>query len=58
MESWLIAVDLVGRHLEAEASFRGQLVIMRVTGRETISGVSCTRCMLYSVSTHDHDLER
>jgi len=56
---------------EAEATFRGQLVIMRMKGRQTILGtwcmlysvyavlgVCCTRCMLYSVSTHDHDMER
>ena len=52
----------------------GQLVIMRMKGRQTILGecctrcmlysvyavlgVCCTRCMLYSVSTHDHGMER
>jgi len=34
---------------EAEGTFRGQLVIMRIKGRQTILGVCCTRCMLYSV---------
>jgi len=34
---------------EAEATFRGQLVIMRMKGRQTILGGCCTRCMLYSV---------
>jgi len=43
---------------EAEATFRGQLVIMRMKGRQTILGGCCTRCMLYSVSTHAHDIER
>jgi len=33
---------------EAEASFRGQLVIMRMKGRQTIFEC-CTQCMLYSV---------
>jgi len=39
---------------EAEATFRGQLVIMRMKGRQTILGTqcmmylayACTRCML------------
>jgi len=35
---------------EAEAIFRGQLVIMRMKGRQTIFGGCCTRCMLYSVN--------
>ena len=34
---------------EAEATFRGQLVIMRMKGRQTFFGECCTRCMLYSV---------
>jgi len=34
---------------EAEATFRGHLVIMRIKGRKTILGGCCTRCMLYSV---------
>jgi len=33
---------------EAAAAFRGQLVIMRMKGRQTILGGCCTRCMLYS----------
>jgi len=33
----------------AEATFRGQLVIMRMKGRQTILDGWCTRCMLYSV---------
>jgi len=28
---------------EAKATFRGQLVIMRMNGRQTILGVCCTR---------------
>ena len=67
MESWLIAVDCIGGTPEAEATFRGQLVIMRMKGRQTILGtysvyavlgVCCARCMLYSASTHDNDMER
>jgi len=37
-----------GGTLEAEATFRGQLVIMTMTGRQTIFQC-CTQCMLYSV---------
>jgi len=43
---------------EAEATFMGQLGIMRMKGRKTILGGCCTWCMLYSVSTHDHVMER
>jgi len=58
---------------EVDAIFRGQLVIMRMMGRQTIFecctdgmlylvyavlSVCCTRCMLYTVSTHDHAMER
>jgi len=58
----------------AEATFRGQLVIITMKGRQTIIGGCCfpsrlysvyavlsvysTRCMLYSVSTHDYGMER
>ena len=34
---------------EAETTFRGQLVIMRMKGRQTTLGGCCTRCMLYAV---------
>ena len=34
---------------EAEATFRGQLVIIRMKGIQTILDGCCTRCMLYSV---------
>jgi len=34
---------------EAEATFRGQLVIMRMKGQQTILGGCCTRCMLHMV---------
>jgi len=37
-----------GGTLEAEATFRGQLVIMTMMGRQTIFQC-CTQCMLYSV---------
>jgi len=43
---------------EAEATFRDQLVIMRMKGRQAILGVYYTWCKLYSVSTDDHDMER
>ena len=43
---------------KAEAIFSGQLVIMRMKGRQTMLGGCCTWCMLYSVSTHDHGMER
>jgi hypothetical protein len=33
---------------EAEATLRGQLITMRMKGRQTIMGGCCTRCMLYS----------
>ena len=34
---------------EAEATFRGQLVIMRMEGRQSIMGECCTQYMPYSV---------
>jgi len=34
---------------EAEASFKAQLVIMRMEGRQTNLGGCCIRCLLYSV---------
>jgi hypothetical protein len=46
-----VVVDRLGGMLEAEAeaTFRGQLEIVRMKGRHTILGACCTRCMLYSV---------
>jgi len=44
--------------LEAEATFRGQLEIMRMKGRQTLLGVCGTWCMLHSVLTHDDGMER
>ena len=44
-----MAVDQLGGTPEAEATFRGQLEILRMKGRQTLLGVRCTRCMLYSV---------
>jgi hypothetical protein len=41
---------------EAETLYRCQPVIMRMKGRESIVGVCCTRHVLYSVSTRDHDM--
>jgi len=60
MESWLGRSILLGGTPEPEATFRGQLVIMRMNGRQTILGwmlysvyavlgVCCTRCKLYWV---------
>jgi len=43
---------------EAEVTFRGELVIMGMKGRQTILGGCWTKCMLYSVSTHDHVMAR
>jgi len=49
MENWLVAVDQLGGTPEDEATCRGQLEIVRMKGWQTILGVCCTRCMLYSV---------
>jgi len=38
-----------GGTLEADATLRGQLEIMRIKGSQTILCVCCIRCMLYSV---------
>jgi len=43
-----MAVDHGGTP-EAEATSRGQLVIMKMKGRQTMLGECCTQCMLYSV---------
>jgi len=65
-----VAVDLVyGGTPEVQATFKGQLIIVRMKGRRTILGVYCTRCMLHSayaalsvcynsVLTNDHSMER
>ena len=61
MESWLGRSILLGGTPEPEATFRGQLVIMSMNGRQTILGwmlysvyavlgVSCTGCMVYLVN--------
>ena len=42
-------VDRKGGTQEAEATFRVQLEIVRMIRQQTISGVCCSRCMLYSV---------
>jgi len=49
MENWLVAIDPWEGTLEVEATFRGQLEIVRMIGQQTILGVCRTRCMLYSV---------
>jgi len=49
---------LLGGMPEADATFRGQLVIVRMKGRQTILGECCTQCMLYSVLTQNNGMER
>jgi len=58
IENWQVAVDRKGGTPEAEATFRGQLKIVRLKERQTILGVCCTQCMLHSVLTHDDVIER
>jgi len=40
---------LQGGTLEGEATFSGQLEIVRMNRRPTLMGGCCTQCMLYSV---------
>jgi len=53
---------------EVEATFRGQLILVRMPGSQTILSVYSTQCMLHSVQsalgvgynsvlTHDHGME-
>jgi len=62
MESWLVAVDLVGRHagsyIQGSTSNRENDGKTDHLGWMLYSVYACTRCMLYSVSTHDYDMER
>ena len=44
MQNWLVAVDRSGGTPEAEATFSGQLEIVRMKGQQTILGVCCTQC--------------
>jgi len=44
-----MASDHVEGTPESDATFSGQLVIMRIKGRQTILGGCCTQCILYSV---------
>jgi hypothetical protein len=44
-----VVVDRYGDKMEAEATFRGQVQIVGMKGRQTILDVSYTRWMLYSV---------
>jgi len=58
-----VAVDRWGGTPEGEGTFRGQLKIVRMKGRQILLGVCCTRvcctrCMLHSVLTHDDGMER
>jgi hypothetical protein len=38
--------------------FRTDLHFADESWVDAVLGVCCTRCMLYSVSTHDHDMAR
>jgi hypothetical protein len=44
-----VAVDLERGTVEAEATFRGKRIIVRMKGFHTILGVERTRCMLYTL---------
>jgi len=44
-----MVVDHVGGTPEADSTFRGQHVIMRMKGRQIIFGGCCSDCMLYAV---------
>jgi len=44
-----------GGRPEAEATFRGQCVFMRIKGGQTISGVCCTRCQLTIMAWRDRE---
>jgi len=69
MESWLKVVDHVGRYAGSGSSIQGSTP-NRENERKTnnpgwilysvyaVLGVCCTRCKLYSVSTHNHHMER
>ena len=69
MQSWLKAVDRVGRHARSWSYIQGSTP-NHENERKTnnhgwmlysvyaVLGVCCTRCILYSVSTHDHGTER
>jgi len=69
MESWLMAVDRVGRYAGIWCYIQGSTRNHENEGKTNnlgwmlysvyaVLGVCCTRCMLYSVSTHDHVMER
>ena len=55
LKEYLEAVDLQGGMPEAEATFRGQLEIVRMKGRQTILGVCCTRCQLMIMAWRDRE---
>jgi len=50
--------SVMGGMPEAEGMLKGQLVIIRRKRRQIMFGVYCNRWMLYSVSTHDRDMDR
>jgi len=69
MESWLMAVDCVGRYAESWSCIQGSTrnheneekpnnLGWMLYSVYAVLGVCCTRCMLYSLSTHDHVMER
>ena len=53
MESWLVAADLVGRH-----SGSGSYIEGSTRDRENEGITAMLGCMLYSVLTHDHGMQR
>ena len=68
MESWLLAVDRVGRHAASGSYIQGSARDHENEGKTNnlqlmrywvyaLLGVCFTRCMLYSVSSHDEDME-
>jgi len=68
-QSWLMAVDCIGRHAGSWSYIEGSTCNHEIEGMKnnlgrmpywvyTVLGVCCGRSMLYSVSTHDHSMER
>jgi hypothetical protein len=51
IKNWLVAVEQYWGTPEVEATFRGQLEIVRMKEQQSILGVCCTQCMLHSVYT-------
>jgi hypothetical protein len=57
-----MAVDHVLRHTESLSYFQASTRYHENEGKteqssaDAVHGLCCTRCMLYSVSTHDYDI--